>query len=406
MAKRKAKATKKKSGPKIKVAKRRRGKPVPKPSLSKLKEKAKPATKAEVVKKINKAADHMVKEIKRGTRPSFKFPIRSLSNVSYDPKVGHFELLGKKSERTLAYATVKTFAQSIRMMSSAKTNIETDEICSKREMYYNSKGWKECRFNEQPESDAVMDDVEAFYGVNREQMGFVPDERGGDVAGELVVIDKDWRTNKTVRIDCTKQGSGAWSIPSKVEHLGFKTGAKFILVVETSALFQRLVYHGYWQKAKCIVVAMSGVPTRACRRFIRRLADEKRLPVYVFTDGDPYGYSNIYRTLKVGSGNAAHINKFFCVPQARFIGVTPQDIIDFDLHDATHPLAEVDIKRAKDALKNDPFIKTYKEWQDALNQMIDMGVRVEQQAFAKHGLNYVIQKYLPKKLAHPEKFLP
>jgi DNA topoisomerase-6 subunit A len=191
-----------------------------------------------------------------------------------------------------------------------------------------------------------------------------------------------------------------------VEHLGFKTGAKFILVVETSALFQRLVYHGYWQKTKCIIVAMSGVPTRACRRFIRRLADEKRLPVYVFTDGDPYGYSNIYRTLKVGSGNAAHINKFFCVPQARFLGVTPQDIIDFDLKDATHPLAEVDIKRAKDALKNDPFIKTYKQWQDALNQMISMGVRVEQQAFAKHGLNFVLQKYLPKKLKNPDKFLP
>ncbi|MHC4917621.1 MAG: DNA topoisomerase IV subunit A [Planctomycetota bacterium] len=348
----------------------------------------------------------MMAEIKRGTRPSLKFPIRSLSNVSYDPKVGHFELLGKKSERTLAYATVKTFAQSVRMMASAKSNIGTDEICSKREMYYNSKGWAECRFNEQPESDAVMDDVEAHFGVNREQLGFIPDERGGDVAGDLVIIDKDWRTGKTVRIDCTKQGSGAWSIPSKVEHLGFKTGAKFILVVETSALFQRLVYHGYWQKTKCIIIAMSGVPTRACRRFIRRLADEKRLPVYVFTDGDPYGYGNIYRTLKVGSGNAAHINKFFCVPQARFLGVTPQDIIDYDLKDATHPLAAVDIKRAKDALKNDPFIKTYKQWQDALNQMLEMGVRVEQQAFAKHGLNYVIQKYLPKKLRNTDKFLP
>ena len=58
---------------------------------------------------------------------------------------------------------------------------------------------------------------------------------------------------------------------------------------------------------------MGGVPTRACRRFIRRLSDEKKLPVYVFTDGDPYGYMSIYRTLKVGSGNAAHINQYFCV---------------------------------------------------------------------------------------------
>ena len=96
---------------------------------------------------------------------------------------------------------------------------------------------------------------------------------------------------------------------------------------------------------------MGGVPSRACRRFVRRLADAFKLPVYVFTDGDPYGYFNIYRTLKVGSGNAAHLNEFFCVPQARYLGVTPYDVEAFDLRDCTHPLQQVDIKRAQDALK-------------------------------------------------------
>ena len=86
------------------------------------------------------------------------------------------------------------------------------------------------------------------------------------------------------------------------------------------------------------MVEMGGVPTRATRRFIRLLSDEQNLPVYCFVDCDPYGFANIYRTLKVGSGNAAHINRFFCVPQARFLGVTPQDIVDFGLEDATHPL--------------------------------------------------------------------
>ena len=126
----------------------------------------------------------------------------------------------------------------------------------------------------------------------------------------------------------------------------------------------------------------------------------------MFTDGDPYGYGNIYRTLKVGSGNAAHLNEYFCVPQARFLGVTPWDIEDFDLKEAAHPLAPFDIKRAQDALKNDPFIKNHPQWQKALNMMLEMGVRIEQQAFAKHGLNYVINTYLPKKLSKPASFLP
>ena len=249
-----------------------------------------------------------------------------------------------------------------------------------------------------------MDDVEAMFEVNREQLGFIPEEKGGDVAGQLVVVDRDHDTGKQIKIDCTKFGSGAYSIPISVEHLKFETKAKFVLVIETAGMFQRLVKHNYWKKANCILVSMGGVPTRACRRFIRRLSEGKKIPVYVFVDGDPYGITNIYRTLKVGSGNAAHINKYFCVPKARYLGITPKDIIDYKL--PTHPLKDVDIKRAKDALKNDPFIKSHKEWQDAINKLIDMGVRAEQQALAKHGLNYVIEKYLPQKLKKVDSFLP
>jgi DNA topoisomerase-6 subunit A len=153
-------------------------------------------------------------------------------------------------------------------------------------------------------------------------------------------------------------------------------------------------------------VEMGGVPTRATRRFIRRLADAEQLPVYCFTDCDPYGFANIYRTLKVGSGNAAHINRFFSVPQARFLGVTPQDIIDYGLEDATHPLTKSDIKRAKDAIDHDPFFSTSAPWQRAIEQLLEMGVRAEQQALAKWGLNFVIEQYLPKKLADKQSFLP
>ena len=168
-------------------------------------------------------------------------------------------------------------------------------------------------------------------------------------------------------------------------------------------MFQRLVKHNYWKQANCILISMGGVPTRACRRFIRRLSDDLKLPVYVFTDGDPYGFLNIYRTLKVGSGNAAHINKYFCVPQATFIGITPQDIIDYKL--PTHPLKEVDIKRIKDGIKNDPFVKHHKKWDAALKQLMQMKVRAEQQALATHGLNFVISNYLPEKLKNPDSWL-
>jgi len=357
-----------------------------------------------VLLKIQEIAKEVYNKIRLIQQPQLKIPIRSLSNIEYNDKDGYFELKDKKKERNLTASTIKTFAQTLRMMNLSKNLVETDDIATKREAYYVSKNWGDARFHEQPESDAVMDDIEAMMAVNREQIGFLPEEKGGDVAGKLVVIDKDQDTGKDVRIDCTKFGSGAYSVPSSVEELGFETDAKFILAIETAGMFQRLVKHKYWKTANCILISMGGVPTRSCRRFIRRLADEKKIPVYVFTDGDPYGWLNIYRTLKVGSGNAAHINEFFCVPQAQFIGITAQDIIDYKL--PSHPLKEIDIKRVKDGIKNDPFVQHHKEWRKALDQLVKMKVRAEQQALAAWGLNFVISDYLPKKLKNPKSWLP
>ena len=359
---------------------------------------------SKVIGSIKGLAEEIYNKILKKKQPELEAPLRSLSNVSYDPKVGYFEMLGKTKTRTLTASTIKTFAQTLRMMALSKEIVEKDDIATKREAYYVSKNWGDAMFNEQPESDTVMDDIEAMLMVNREQMGFIPEEKGGDVAGKLVVIDKDPSTGKEIKIDCTKFGSGAYSVPSSVEELKFETNANFVLAIETAGMFQRLVKHNFWKKANCILVSMGGVPTRSCRRFIRRLSDAKKIPVYAFTDGDPYGWLNIYRTLKVGSGNAAHINKFFCVPNAKFFGITAQDILDYKL--PTHPLKDVDIKRIKDGIKNDPFVQSHKEWQKALKDLVQLKKRAEQQALAKHGLNFVISDYLPAKIANPKSWLP
>ena len=347
--------------------------------------------------------------IDAGKLPQIRVPVRSLENVAYDEAKGYFELGDAYKVRTLTMHTARPFAQSLRMMALSRSMVQHDDFATKREVYYISKNWGDCRFDEQAESDAIMDDIEAtasIQGLSREQLRFYPEAHGGSVAGQLTVIDRNPATDDTVEVDCARLGSGAYSIPHSVEHLTFRTEARFVLAIETGGMFQRLNNHRFWETAQCIIVEMGGVPTRATRRFIRMLADKEHLPVYCFVDCDPYGFTNIYRTLKVGSGNAAHISRFFCVPQARFLGVTPQDIKDFGLEDATHPLAPTDIKRARDALEHDPFIKAHPEWIAAIKQLLAMGVRAEQQALAKWGLNYVLKEYLPRKLADIQSFLP
>ncbi|MAI79436.1 MAG: DNA topoisomerase VI [Deltaproteobacteria bacterium] len=346
-------------------------------------------------------------DILKKRKPDLVFPIRALGNVSYSEKKGYFEIGKQVKTRTLSVNTVKGFAQTLRLMGLSKDLIGENDFATKRDAYYQSKNWESAKFDEQSESDTVMDDIEAMFsikGVSREQLRFIPDEHGGAVAGKLIVLDPDIDSGRVERIDCTRFGSGAYSIPSSVEQLSFETKAKFILAIETGGVFQRLQSHRFWETANCVLVSLAGVPTRSTRRFIRKLSDECKIPVYAFVDCDPYGFSNIYRTLKVGSGNAAHISRFFSVPQAKYLGVTPQDIIDYEL--PTHPLQEVDIKRAKDALKNDPFFQAHKPWKKAIEQLISMGVRAEQQSLAMWGLNYVMDEYLPAKLKKVSQFLP
>ena len=353
-------------------------------------------------KMIEECVQEMYGRIQKGKKPRLKIPKRTLSNVIYDTKKEYLKLNGSETTRTLNYNIIKSFVQTIFMLRLCKELAETNEKASKRELYYIFYGYGDAAFSDQGSSDQILDDVESMFAVTREMLGVYPEERGGAVSGNLIVVDKN-KKGKKIEIDCGNFGSGAYSIPVYVENLKFKTDAKFMLVVETAGLFQRLSNNEFAQENDCIMVTTGGMPTRASRRFIRRLSDDKKMDVYVLNDSDPWGFT-IYRVLKVGSASSAHVNDHLSVPRASFLGVTPDDIKKYDL--PTHPLGEKGRKKIKDMLETDPFVKRHKPWQKALQKMEEMNVRCEQQSFAKYGLNHVIDKYLPEKLSDTKSFLP
>ena len=53
-------------------------------------------------------------------KPDLSFPIRALGNVTYSDKKGYFEIGRQKKVRTLTVNTVKSFAQTLRMMGLSK----------------------------------------------------------------------------------------------------------------------------------------------------------------------------------------------------------------------------------------------------------------------------------------------
>ena len=214
------------------------------------------ATDAETVSQISATARRIHQQIMQRSRPDLSLPVRSLSNVSYDGKRGYFEIGRQKKVRTLSVNTVKSFAQTLRMMALSKELVENNDFATKREAYYISKNWDDAKFDEQTESDTTMDDIEALFSasaINREQLRFYPEEHGGSVSGPLTVVDRD-STGHVAEIDCANFGSGAYSIPSSVEELEFATSAAFVLMIETAGMFQRLQSHRFWESANCILV--------------------------------------------------------------------------------------------------------------------------------------------------------
>ena len=154
-----------------------------------------------------------------GRSPRSKFPLRSLANVNYVEKHGYFEIGGKKKVRTLTVNTVKTFAQTLRMMALSKELVETNDFATKRDAYYLSKNWDDARFDEQTESDTVMDDIEASLRGEPRAAALHP--RGARRRGRRQADRARPRpeTGKTIASTAPSSASGAYSIPISVEHL-------------------------------------------------------------------------------------------------------------------------------------------------------------------------------------------
>jgi DNA topoisomerase-6 subunit A len=142
-----------------------------------------------------------------------------------------------------------------------------------------------------------------------------------------------------------------------------------------------------------LLISCGGQAPRQSRAFIRRLHDELNLPVYIFTDGDPWGM-HIAQVIISGSANAAHLRDLN-TPDAIWSGVWATDIVDYKL--PTDPLDEVDIKRLYE-LQKDPRYQNDPLWQREIKLFLKIKRKAEQEAFSRYGLTYIVDEYLPRKL--------
>jgi DNA topoisomerase VI subunit A len=291
----------------------------------------------------------------------------------------------------------KKFMQTMLIASGCKELADQGKSTSIRDMYYHTKhtiaGTKENTFDEQSESDPIIEDLEVTINSLREELGLFAENRGAMV-GPMTLIDNG------DTIDLTRMGSGGWAVPSIVEGdiVQFKKcDAKYILLIEKGAVWNRFNQDRFWEKNKCIIIHGQGQPPRGVRRLMYRMHNELKLPVYVLTDNDPWGYY-IYSVVKQGSINLAFESQRMAIPDARFIGMSSFDVERFGINrTVTINLKDEDIRRCKEIMRY-PWFEKKKEWQKEISQMLKSGVKLELEALSSKDFSFITEQYLPEKL--------
>ena len=345
----------------------------------------------EVINSLHEFGSKIYSQLDQGVFPTIEMPSRGTDNITYDPTLRQY-ILGERnvsrSARNIRH--IKPFTQlawAAMFSNELTTQRKTSTL---RDVYYSAQAY-EMTFTDQQESNNIITDLETLTGFAREDFHIFPEERSaifGDLDIGYTVPGYEGKT-----LNLTSHPDGVLIGPALTSSELIHTRADKVIAIEKGALFTRFIEENVHNKHHALLISCGGQAPRQTRSFIRRLHDELNLPVYILTDGDPWGM-HIAQVIISGSANAAHLRELN-TPDAVWSGVWASDIVEYKL--PTDPLDEVDIKRLYELAK-DPRYQNDPIWQKEIKLFLKIKRKAEQEAFSRYGLTYIVDEYLPTKL--------
>ncbi|MEI7441278.1 MAG: DNA topoisomerase VI, partial [bacterium] len=351
----------------------------------------------EVPKIAREMCAEMLKELERANRPVLEAIKCSLDNSIYDHKVGYLTPGEKTVKTELNVSSVLKMSRSVFFLEILLRNLDSGAVNTKRELYYIAKG--ECKqnkklkpldFNDQVESDSIIDFICELMEIYREEINCFANDRGGQTYCQNLIVTENMTDGTKATIDLSSLGTTPFQPKNRPQSFTIKPKKgqiDFCLVVESEGTANTLVTNGFTKRNNAIVMGAQGVPSNGVRSWAKTIQDQLKIPIYFLGDLDAYTMQNIFRTLKAGSAASLIRNKDFSAPEVRFLGVLPDDVKKYDLTnynvDPRDPVEGRSLKKAQDALANDPFFKDKKNKgvSEILDWLIKEKRRCEQQAF-------------------------
>ena len=358
----------------------------------------------------------MLKKLQRKKSPVLQAVKCSLDNSHYDTKKGYLVPKGKKVSSELNVSSVQKISRSLFLMDILLGNLSSGSVNTKREIYYIAKGliksdsfYKPLDFEDQSDSDSIIDFICDMFEVYREEMNCFANDRGGQTYSKNLVVTEYLDDGTKAVVDLSALGTTPFQPKNKPQQFQLKPKKgkiDYCLVVESEGTANTLVANGMTKRNNCIIMGAQGVPSNAVRGWCRTIQEQLKTPIYFYGDLDAYTLQNIYRTLKAGSASSLIRNSDFSAPEVHFLGLLPEDVKKYDLY--CYEVSNKDLgearalKKAKDVLKNDPFFqnKKNKKLTQILNWLIKEKRRCEQQSvFSTNPKNpRVLEEFLIEKI--------
>ncbi len=351
---------------------------------------------SDVIKISKEICLKMLTDLESARRPVMEAIKCSLDNARYSQKVGYLTPGDKMVRSELNVSSVQKMSRAIFLLEIFLRNLDTGAVNTKREIYYISKGeikhnpeLKPLDFADQTESDSVIDFICEMLECYREDLNCFANDRGGQTYCRNLVVTETLPDGTTAVVDLGNMGTTPFQPKNRPQSLKLKAkkNIDFCLVVESEGTANTFVANGFCKRNDAILLGAQGVPSNAVRGWVHLIQHELKIPIFFFGDLDAYTMQNIYRTLKAGSAASLIRNSDFSAPEVHFLGVLPEDIKKYDLND--YPVKENDVqearalKKAADALKNDPFFRDKKNARlsKILTWLLTNKRRCEQQSF-------------------------
>ena len=364
-------------------------------SKKKIKVRDEDQIRTETLNTLEDFGKRLYAELIKNKYPEVDIPIRSITNSIYDQKLRQFVIGDKTSLRSAKNPSqLESLVKLVWLASYVKNELVKNRITGTiRDVYYASMNEPETAFDKQPDSDRNIEDLEALIGVSRDDMNMQAKAKS-KIFGNLILKytkkDPDF-FGKQIDTMAIPKGTDIDQDVNTAEIVKYK--ADKVIVVEKNAVFNRFIEDKVVKKYNAILVGLGGQPTRADRVFIKRMSEECKLPVYVFTDGDIYGLL-IALVIQSGSSGLSYV-KGLAVPDAKWCGVWPSEFSRWKLKDMA--ATPGDLVKTKQMLEDPRFDKKSRYYKE-VSILLKNKRKVELEGFNKHGPRYISEVYLDKKL--------